>query len=211
MAQSEKVAPDWERIEADYRAGVLSVREIAASQGITHGAINKRAKRDGWERDLSGKIKAKADSLVSKREVSKAVSTERAATDRVIVEANAEVIANVRMAHRSDIRKSRALVMTLLVELEHQTEHRELYEQLGELMFSPDDNGRDKLYDAYVKAMSLGGRTSTMKSLSDSLKTLIGLEREAYGIVEGGEPPLGAPGGKVGEFTFKLIRPPDGN
>ena len=59
MAQEKKTAPDWERIEADYRAGLLSVREIAASQGITHGAINKRAKRDGWERDLSAKIKAK--------------------------------------------------------------------------------------------------------------------------------------------------------
>jgi hypothetical protein len=38
---------DWELIERDYRAGVLSVREVAASQGITHGAINKRAKREG--------------------------------------------------------------------------------------------------------------------------------------------------------------------
>lgn len=70
----EKKTPDWERIEADYRAGLLSVREIAASQGITHGAINKRAKRDGWERDLAAKIRAKADALVSKREVSTLVS-----------------------------------------------------------------------------------------------------------------------------------------
>lgn len=62
MAQpSQKAAPDWERIEADYRAGLLSVREIAASNGVSHVAIGKRAKRDGWERDLQAKIKAKAD------------------------------------------------------------------------------------------------------------------------------------------------------
>jgi hypothetical protein len=189
MAQPKKAAPDWERIEADYRAGLLSVREIAASQGITHGAINKRAKRDGWERDLSARIQAKADALVSKREVSSQVSTEKVVTDRLIVEANAEIIANIRMAHRTDISKSRGLVMALLTELEHQTEHRDLYEKLGVLMMQPDDNGRDKLYEAYTKAMSLGGRTSTMKSLSDSLKTLIGLEREAYNI--GSEPPDG--------------------
>jgi hypothetical protein len=42
---------DWERIEADYRAGLLSVREIAASQGVSHVAIAKRAKRDGWKRE----------------------------------------------------------------------------------------------------------------------------------------------------------------
>lgn len=45
MAQTDKAAPDSERIEADYRAGVLLIREIAASQGITEGAIRKRAKR----------------------------------------------------------------------------------------------------------------------------------------------------------------------
>jgi hypothetical protein len=200
MAQEKKPAPDWERIEADYRAGLLSVREIAASQGITHGAINKRAKRDGWERDLSAKIKAKADALVSKREVSAQVSTERAATDKAIVEANAEVIANIRLAHRSDISKSRGLVMALLSELEHQTDHRDLYEKLGELMLSPDDNGRDKLFEAYQKAMSLGGRTSTMKALSDSLKTLIALEREAYGLTD-------QPAAPVNNVTVNQIGP----
>jgi hypothetical protein len=187
MAQEKKAAPDWERIEADYRAGLLSVREIAASQGISHTAIQKRAKAEGWERDLGKRIQAKADALVAKREVASQVATEKAATDAVIVEANAQVIANVRLAHRTDISRSRTLVMTLLAELEHQTEHRDLYEKLGELMMQPDDNGRDKLFDAYTKAMALGGRTSTMKALSDSLKTLIALEREAYNI--GIEPP----------------------
>lgn len=48
-----KPAADWERIELDYRAGIKTLRQIAEEHGITHGAINKRAKRDGWERDLS--------------------------------------------------------------------------------------------------------------------------------------------------------------
>lgn len=69
MAQEKKKAPDWERIEADYRAGFLSVREIAAALGVSHVAIGKRAKRDGWERDLGAKIKAKAEALVTSRTV----------------------------------------------------------------------------------------------------------------------------------------------
>jgi hypothetical protein len=197
MAQEKKPAPDWERIEADYRAGLLSVREIAASQGISHTAIQKKAKAEGWERDLAKRIQDKADALVAKREVASQVATETAATERAIVEANAEVIAGIRLAHRQDIGKSRTLVMSLLAELEHQTEHRDLYEKLGELMLSPDDNGRDKLFEAYQKAMSLGGRTSTMKALSDSLKTLIALEREAYNV--GSEPP--APDGGATKFA----------
>lgn len=75
---------DWERIELQFRAGVLSIREIASGHGITHGAINKRAKRDGWLRDLSAKIKAKAEDLVSRELVSKQVSTEREVTERVL-------------------------------------------------------------------------------------------------------------------------------
>ena len=40
---------DWERIELDYRSGIKTLRQIADENGITHGAINKRAKCDGWE------------------------------------------------------------------------------------------------------------------------------------------------------------------
>ncbi|CZW65294.1 Uncharacterised protein [Enterobacter hormaechei] len=37
--------PDWEAIETAYRAGVMSLREIASQHGISEGAIRKRAKR----------------------------------------------------------------------------------------------------------------------------------------------------------------------
>lgn len=182
MAQNTKSKPDWERIEADYRAGILSVREIAASQGISHVAISKRAKRDGWDRDLAKRIQAKAEALVTTRTVTSEVTNEQAVTDRVIVEGNAEVIANIRLAHRSDIARSRRLAMSLLGELESVTENRELFEQLGEMLRSPDERGNDKRNDLYQKVISSTGRVSSMKQLSETLKTLIGLEREAYGI-----------------------------
>ena len=174
--------PDWEAIERAYRAGLLSIREIASTQGITHGAINKRAKRDAWERDLKAKIQAKADSLVSKRTVSTEVSTKQADTEREIIEVNAEVIANVRMAHRGDISRGRRLTNKLLDELEGLTDNRELFDQLGELMRDPDDNGFDKRNELYGKVISLPGRSKTMKELAETLKTLISLERQAYDL-----------------------------
>lgn len=175
-------SPDWEAIESAYRAGLMSIREIASQHGITHGAINKRAKRDGWERDLKAKIKAKADALVSKREVSKQVSTETATNERILIEANAEVIANVRMEHRGDIRRARNIASSLFGELEAQCGDVGALEQLGDLMFSPDDKGQDKLNEIYHKVISMPGRVKSMKDLSDTLKTLIGLERQAYDI-----------------------------
>lgn len=58
--------PDWEAIESAYRAGVMSIREIASQYEITHQAISKRAKKEGWERDLKAKVKARAENLVAK-------------------------------------------------------------------------------------------------------------------------------------------------
>lgn len=185
MAQEKKPVPDWERIEADYRAGLLSVREIASAHGLSHVAISKRAKRDGWTRDLSKRIQDKAEQLVTTRTVTSEVTTEQAVTDRAIVEANAEVIAGIRLAHRKDISRSRTLAMALLGELEEQTGNIELFQQLGELLRSPDDKGMDRLNDLYQKVISTPGRIDGMKKLAETLKNLIGLEREAYGLKTG--------------------------
>ncbi|MBD1555019.1 hypothetical protein [Pseudomonas typographi] len=179
---TDKQAPDWERIEHLYRAGLLSIREIAAACGVSHVAIQKRAKRDGWVRDLSAKIKAKADSLVTKEQVTSAVTKEQVVTERGIVEANAQVIANIRIGHRTDIARYRRLANKLLEELEGLTDNRELFDRLGELLASPDDNGVDKLNDLYRKVIDLPSRTKTLKELGETLKNLIALERQAYDV-----------------------------
>ncbi|MCT0129131.1 hypothetical protein KUA05_11420, partial [Proteus mirabilis] len=54
--------------------------------------------------------------------------------------------------------------------------------KLGELMFSPDDNGRDKLNEIYHSIISLPERVKSAKALSETLKNLVGLERQAYGL-----------------------------
>lgn len=173
---------DWEAIETAYRAGVMSLREIASQHGISEGAIRKRAKRDDWSRDLNAKIQQKADDLVRKREVRRTVRNESTLTERVLIEATAEVIATVRMEHRGDIRRARELTNTLFDELAGECGNVAALEDLGEMMRSPDDKGMDKLNDLYHKIISLPSRVKSMKDLSDSLKTLIGLEREAYSI-----------------------------
>ena len=202
-----KTAPDWERIEADYRAGLLSVREIAAAQGVSHVAIAKRARRDGWERDLGAKIKAKAEALVTSRTVTKEVTAERAVTDRAIIEANAEVIANVRLAHRKDIGRARSLAMALLAELEAQTTDRELFAKVAEMLSGGTEEDQialpDKMMDLYRAVTSLPGRTKTMKDLGDTLHKLITLERDAYNIGPGGDTPLG--GGQVVAVDAKQV------
>lgn len=174
--------PDWEAIETAYRAGVMSLREIASQHGISEGAIRKRAKRDDWSRDLNAKVKERADDLVRKAEVRKQVRSEQALSERVLIEATAEVIASVRMEHRGDIRRAREITNALFDELGAECADVESLRKLGELMLSPDDNGRDKLNEIYQSIISLPERVKAVKALSESLKNIIGLERQAYDI-----------------------------
>lgn len=179
----EKKPIDWERIEYDYRAGILSVREISEARGVSHTAVNKKAKQLGWERDLKAKIKAKADALVSKAEVSKEVSSKRVATEKETIDSGAKLIADVRLGHRKDIVRFRNLASKMLAELEGVTDNQDLFDELGELMRSPGDKGQDRRNDLYQRVIDLPSRSKTMKEMSDTLKTLIGLERDAYDIV----------------------------
>lgn len=163
-----------------YRAGVLSLRQIGAEYGISDTAIRKRAKRDGWGRDLSERVKAKADDLVRREAVRGSVRTDTAC-EREVIEANATQQANIILKSRTDIQKARALVMKLLEELERMTEGGEILDQLGDLMRDPAANA-DKLQDAYRRVISLPARVDALKKLADALRTLITLEREAFGI-----------------------------
>lgn len=182
MTAAKKPTTDWEKIERLYRAGTLSLREIASANHVTEGAIRKRAKKEGWSRDLQGKIKARADDLVRKAEVRKQVRTETVETERVLVEATAQVIADIRMVHRTDIARNRDLVKALLEEVEHQTLNRDLYEALGEMLRQPDKYGQDKLNDLYHKVIGTASRIDSAKKLAESLAKLIALEREAYAM-----------------------------
>ena len=185
MAAGTGAPADWERIELDYRAGIKTLRQIADEHGITHGAVNKRAKRDGWERDLSEKINAKADALVSKAAVSSEVSKETRIAEKQIIDINAQAVAEIRLAHRRDIHRARKLTNALLDELEQETDAETLanLRALGELMFNPDEKtGRDKLNEIYQAVISLPERSKTMKTLAESLQKLVEMERQAFGM-----------------------------
>ena len=193
MAAEKKVI-DWEKIELDYRANVKTLRQIADEHGITHGSINKRAKRDGWARDLSAKIKAKTDELVSKSLVSSEVSKEKRLTEKQIIDEGATALTNIRLGQRKDIQRSRKIAMSLFDELEHAVgvENAANLEHLGELLRNEDDKGRDALNDLYMKIISMPSRVKSMKDLSDTLKTLIALERQAFGLDDDNNKPVDA-------------------
>lgn len=180
-----KASPDWEQVEIAYRAGVKTLRQIADENGVTHGAVNKRAKRDGWDRDLSAKIKAKAEALVSKALVSDSVSKERRITENEVVEAAAANSAAVQLGHRKDIHRARKLTASLFDELEQQTKPETLkgLRTLGELLANPDEKtGRDRMNEVYQAVISLPERSKTLKILTESLQKTVDMERQAFNM-----------------------------
>ena len=173
---------DWERIELDYRAGLLTLREMATMQGITHGAINKRAKRDGWARDLSVKIHARAAELVSRAAtVSDQVSSGSLEAEQRHVEVGATAIMQIKLGHQGSSRRGVDLGVQLMAELEAQSADIEALKQLGELVARPDPKtGQDSLNEAYRKVTSLAGRAGTYKIIVDGLRIAIALQRQAF-------------------------------
>ena len=192
---------DWERVEADYCAGVKSLREIAAEHGITEGTIRARAKKNDWPRNVAAKVAAKAEKILRNDALRSELRTEKAATEREIIEASAQAIVNVKLSHRKSISRQRELVERLLQELESQTGDVDLFDQLGELMRAPDDKGVDKLNEIYKKVIATPQRIDSLKKLAETLKHLIYLEREAFDIV-----PAPTPGDNALQALTKAIQ-----
>ena len=160
MAERKQV--DWEGVERDYSAGLLSLREIGDKHGVTEGAIRKKAKKEEWVRDLTAKIAKKTDDLVRKEMVRSEVRSEKTISEKEVIEANAQAIVNVKLGHRTSIKKVNSLVESLIDEIE--------------------TLNKDKSVE------NLPMRVDVTKKLMDTLKTSIDKERQAFGIVDAPTP-----------------------
>jgi hypothetical protein len=90
--------------------------------------------------------------------------------------------------HKAAINYGRSLTMRLLSELDAVTSH--LGELEREIVAGTEPASRRS---AMLKAVSLPIRAAVMVDLATACRILVGLERQAFGIVEEKEPPPPAP------------------
>jgi hypothetical protein len=175
---------DWDLIEADWRAGIKSQAQMAEQYGVSRAAMVKRFDKLGITRNLAPKIRDEAKTKVSKSIISAVPREQDAASEKEVVEANANLQSQIALAHRRDIQRARKLSMSLLDELESQTDHRDLIEQLGDALLADDDKTFGKRLEVLERLTSLAARSNTLKTLTDSLRSLVALERQAFGMDE---------------------------
>ena len=154
MAERKQV--DWESVERDYSAGLLSLREIAAKYNTTHTTIKTKADKENWSRNLGAKIAAAADKKLSKLQLSTELSKKNSITEKEIIDSSSQVIVSIKLSHRKQIKKLNGLIESQMDEIEELNKNK--------------------------SAENLLMRVDVTKKLMDTLKTSIDKEREAYGI-----------------------------
>lgn len=180
MSEPRKAA-DWSAIEADYRVGQLSNRMIAEKHGVSEGMIRKKAKAQGWLKDLTEKVRREVRTQLVRDSVRTPNVSERDAIAQAGI-TGAEVV----RTHRRDARSASDLVSLLMGQLTAAAADRGSLENIAEEMCKEDETG--KRYDRLMKAVSLPVHASTIRDLSTALKNLITIERQAHNLDDiGGE------------------------
>ena len=180
-------AIDWEAVELHYRSGIRSLKDIGKEYGVSDAGIIKKAKVNGWARDLGAKIRAKADAKVSAAAVSAEVSEQRAANEQAVIEANSDLQYRVRMEAREDVMRLERLVRMLMSEVEAETNDPDLFSKLGELLdeSGEDANGKwrqDKRNELYTKVISAAWRIDAAKKLVEMTEKLVKLKFQVFGV-----------------------------
>lgn len=203
-SESRKTAKvDWESIEPDWRAGVKTKKMISEEYGVSRAAMDKHFGKLGIDRDLNAQIQARAEAKVIRQAVAPKVTqkvtqgkvtpdevTQKRldVTEDAIVEANADFVANKVNLQRAVVGEAVDLSVSLIREVAALTANLDAINDLGEMMYSPDDKGVDKLNDLYRKVTSMAGRVDSGKKAIESLKVAVELQRKVLRIKDDPEP-----------------------
>lgn len=186
MTAHVRATADKQAIGRDYRAGILSNREVGIQHGVSEGYVRKVAKTEGWERDLNARVQASADALVRRYEVLGEGTHPRTPldlmSDQDTVNASAQALANIKLGLKKTIARLGALAESMLAELEMQSVDPLLLEQFAELLRKPNEFGQDRQNDLLKKLTSLPGRTEVITKLGQTLKLYTSMTREAWGM-----------------------------
>lgn len=176
---------DWVAIEPHYRAGIRSIKAIAAEFGVSRTAIDKHAKKRGWARDLRPAIQQQSDRQVAQVAVAPQVAPFKRVTDEDIVDAGAAQLTLIRLGHRNDIAHAREAGRRLMADFLEMSgsQGAELAAKLDAVLArGPDAPAGDAMREAAALMRNLPVRARVFKDIIDSIQRVVAMERDAYGL-----------------------------
>jgi hypothetical protein len=160
MGPAPRTDIDWEAIQREYRAGIMSIREIATTHNIAPSLICRRAKKfpKQWKRDLSKRVRV----AVSRKIVNSTVNddTVNAGDEDAIVEEAADKALEVIKRHR------KSLALTAEIEAR-------IFKELKD-----SDN----------PLMTVTSKSSSLHALVSAQEKRLKMERQAFGITDDSKP-----------------------
>ncbi len=152
---------DWEKVEKDYYARILTIKEVADKYRIADSTLRERAKKYNWKRDVTGDIKRRTDQKLAELDA-------------------AEFKAKFGITRTQDIIDS-AIESAAIVKANVIIKHRKL--------LSDDIDRVNKLeakFDSMINQAAdlrdIASITQAFKSLVESKSKLIALERQSFKI-----------------------------
>ena len=119
-----RLSPEqWEKVRLEYETSQFSDAELGRRHKVTRQAINKKAKKQGWSRDLATKVRELAKSKLVKEDAKVTGEVDKVDTKGCVdtdteIELAAETRVKVVREHRRDISRLRDVEAKLLSELE---------------------------------------------------------------------------------------------
>lgn len=198
-------------VEADYRAGLLSIRCIAAKHHVSEAAVRKWAKSavdaDGhpspWQRDLNPQVIERvkhilsADPAKSAAHVRAGVRTPHAratvvtqtrseAQEEEISDLAARTVVEVVRQQRVRLHGARNLIEQAVELLGIAAESRDLLEQF--IMEETAGDLTPRRRRSMLNSVSLGAHAAAIRDLATAMQQVVTLERQAYGLKPGDNP-----------------------
>ena len=181
VADEKRRKTDWDAIERDYRTDHFTLRQLESKHGISYAQISRKAKAQGWKKDLRKKIKDATDEALLQESVTNEQKSVTA-TVAVAVETNLQVI----RSHKSllgdlaeDMRSARRKLNERGSEVTDIREAATYVQAVGHLA-----GATKTLIEQERKAFGLDDREADSDNkLADALKTL--MEMKKNGITPG--------------------------
>ena len=180
---------DWEAVERDYRAGLLTVAQISEKHNVSSSQVKSKAKAQGWQRDLSGAIKARAKAKVSEIDIQALVETaaaemadktakQSAKVQQSAIEQAADAVAGIVLSHRKSYAKVKALASDMLEEVAEYGKDKMSLAQIVQIIGEDDPLAAQ----AIKRVTGFAGRVQSLEKLANTLVKVADAERKAFGI-----------------------------